>query len=106
MTKNSKKTEEARIELQNERLRTKTNGVKDALKGLISLDVEEKLTPEEMLAIRAGALAAFGYVDALLGGLGKETQRGAETISDIDLATSTMEIGRNVHLESLERLGL
>ena len=106
MTKNRKKTEEERIELQNERLRTKTNGVKDALKGLISLDVEEKLTPEEMLAIRAGALAAFGYVDALLGGLGKESQRGAETIPDIKLATYVMGIGRSMYLENLERLGL
>lgn len=105
MTENCKKTEKECIELQNKRLLAKIAGVKRALQDSIALDAEKKLTPEEMLAVRAGALAAFGYVDALLGGMGKRIQRNAELKSDYSLAIDTMDVGRSIQLESLERFG-
>ena len=105
MTENCKKTEEACVDLQNKRLLAKIVRVKRVLQDNIAIDVEGKLTPEEMLAVRAGALAAFGYVDALLGGMGKRIKRNAELKSDYSIAKDTMEVGMSIQFESLERFG-
>ena len=105
MTENCKKTEEAYVDLQNKRLLAKIVRVKRVLQDNIAIDVDGKLTPEEMLAVRAGALAAFGYVGALLGGMGKRIQRNAELKSGHRIAIDTMDVGRSIQLESLERFG-
>lgn len=93
-------------ELHDKALRLKIESVKRHLVGTIPIDTDGKLTTEEMLAIKAGILSAFGYVDALLGGMGRDVQLNAKHESGYYLAIQAMDVGRSLHLDALDSLGL